>query len=140
MQRFSYHHCKKLCCLYQPLKRGGSRNPKEVTVNCGKRTLTSLHRRINRTQWLKNKNKNKEKSQSLYDNNTKIVIFPRLPTFLVHSWEIVLNQSNNQKEPKARLGNSNALLTLVSMGSNWMNCELFHPYNAALYPHSKHFN
>lgn len=61
MQRFSYHHFKKLCCLCQPRKRGGSRNPKEVTVNCGKST-TSLHRRINRFQSLKNVNKSKEKS------------------------------------------------------------------------------
>lgn len=72
-------------------------------------------------------NKNKEKSNKdqkarrvgvnrpLYDNNTKTVLFARLPTFLVYSREIVLNQSNNQKEPIARLGNSNALLTLVSM-------------------------
>ena len=54
-------------------------------------------------------------NQPLYDNNTKSVIFARLPTFLVYSREIVLNQSNNQKEPIARLGNSNALLTPVSM-------------------------
>ena len=44
-----------------------------------------------------------------YNNNTKIVIFARLPTFLVYIREIVLNQSNNQKEPIARIGNSNAL-------------------------------
>ena len=43
-----------------------------------------------------------------YKNN-KILIFARLPTFLVYSREIVLNQSNNQKEPIARIGNSNAL-------------------------------
>ena len=42
-------------------------------------------------------------------NNTKIVIFARLPTFLVYIQEIMLNQSNNQKEPIARIGNSNAL-------------------------------
>ena len=48
-------------------------------------------------------------NRPLYNNNTKIVIFARLPTFLVYSREIVLNQSNNQKEPIARIGNSNAL-------------------------------
>lgn len=70
MQRFSYHHCKKLCYLYQPPKRGRSRNPKEVTVNCGKST-TSLHRRINRFQWLKNVNKNK--GESYKDQTTRRV-------------------------------------------------------------------
>lgn len=44
-----------------------------------------------------------------YNNNTKIVTFTRLPTFLVYIREIVLNQSNNQKEPIARIGNSNTL-------------------------------
>ena len=48
-------------------------------------------------------------NRPLHNNNTKIVIFARLPTFLVYSREIVLNQSNNQKEPIARIGNSNAL-------------------------------
>ena len=80
-------------------------------------------------------------NRPLYNNNnTKIVIFARLATFLVYSREIVLNQSNNQKEPIARIGNSNVLQTLVSTETNWMNCELFHPYNVALYPHSKRFN
>ena len=48
-------------------------------------------------------------NRPLYNNNTKIVIFARLPTFLVYIREIVLNQSNNQKEPIAIIGNSNAL-------------------------------